>query len=440
MEMLDLANDDPGEYYGKGILIDGCMYEIGQELRPGYSEIVHVLKNVQSGLSLNIIAICRAGEKAKSEFIREIVCKALAHTLGIANIVPNIMMVKIGSALFYVKDYIGPYESDQSPSRKAMSAGDLLIEHGKWQEAMVAYREVLATSPFHTVALNNMAYVFEQMNQLTEALQAQSMAVSIEPNYLSYLRSLVGYAATAGHLRYAVECYRNLKAKYNYDESRDSLAIEACLAIGQPGQALEIDEKRAYSKRDAELTRRITSAMRAKQKSLSIIKQARKSLFAGSLTGTLDLMHKAFESYNSDPMLRVNLGLLLAANGEYEEAKLQLLSSVTNVSSDVAVSCLLNAAFACIRCGLHEEGIELIVAGMEEFTWLTENRPGVHLDPPSLGLWIDDEGRLEAPYETTLAIIAPVIENPRPYVQVPESVVRLATLYQELATAEAQTL
>ena len=91
MQMLDLANDGPGEYSGKGIIIDGCMYEIGPELGSGYSKIVHVLKNVQSGLNLNAIAIRRAGAATKDGFNREFASKIMAHSLGIADIVPNIM-------------------------------------------------------------------------------------------------------------------------------------------------------------------------------------------------------------------------------------------------------------------------------------------------------------------------------------------------------------
>ena len=438
MQMLDLANDNPLECYGKGIVIDGCLYEIGPELQPGYSKIVHVLKNVKSGLNLSVIVICGAGAAAKSEFTREIASKAVAHTLGIADIVPNIMTMQVERWLFYIQDYIGPYESDQSPARKVMSVGDSLAQQGKWQEATDAYREVLANFPFHTVALNNMAYALERMNRMTEALQAQRKAVSIEPNYLPYLRSLVGYAAAAGYLRYAVESYRNLKEKYDYDGSRDSLAIEVCLAIGQPEQALEIDEERVDGNRDAELTQRITSAVQAKEKSSSMVEKAKESLFAGNLAGALDLMRKAYADYDSDPMLRVNLGLLLAANGEYGEAKGLLLSSVTSVPEKVAISCLLNAAFACIRSGLYEEGIKLIAAGMQEFTWLAEERTGSHLDPPSFAYWIDKEGSLEGLYTDALQIIAQLIEKSPSHVQLPESVVQLATLYRELATAEAQ--
>jgi tetratricopeptide (TPR) repeat protein len=438
MQMLDLANDDPQEYCGKGIVIDGCTYEIGPELRSESATVIHVLKNVKSGLNLSVIAIRGVGTVAKSEFNREISAKAMAHALGIADIVPNIMMLKAGGALLYIKDYIGPYESVQSPARKVMSAGDSLARNGKWQEAADAYGKVLAAYPFHTVALNNMAYALERMNRMPEALQAQTKAVSIEPNYLPYLRALVGYAAAAGYLRYAVESYRNLKGKYDYDESRDSLAIEACLAIGQPEQALEIDEKKIYGNRDAGLTQRITLALRAKEKSLSTVKKAKESLFGGSLESALDLLRKAYESYDSDPMLRVNLGLLLAANGEYDKAKGLLLSSVTNVPSKVAVSCLLNAAFACVRAGLHEEGIKLIAAGMQEFAWLAEKGSGAQVDLPSMAYWIDDEGSLEAPYIDTLQIVAELIEKSPPQMPVPESVVQLVTLYQELATAEVQ--
>lgn len=62
---------------------------------------------------------------------------------------------------------------------------------GRWDDAVAAFRELLAAKPDHHLALNYLGYMFADRNvNLSEALELIKAAVELEPNRGSYLDSL----------------------------------------------------------------------------------------------------------------------------------------------------------------------------------------------------------------------------------------------------------
>ena len=82
--------------------------------------------------------------------------------------------------LLAIQEFIGPYEDFGSATHSNMSRADALATEGQWDQAQDLYRRVLADNPYHTVALNNLAYAEAKRGDLLEALRLQQATVEIE--------------------------------------------------------------------------------------------------------------------------------------------------------------------------------------------------------------------------------------------------------------------
>ncbi|MFC8449795.1 tetratricopeptide repeat protein [Kitasatospora sp. NPDC057223] len=231
--MLDPESHDPEEYEGKTVVIDGCRYDVGEQVGAGASKFVHLLRNRRSGLCLSVLAIYRDPEAGREELKRELAAKSVAGLLGLG-VVPNIRQISLPGAPAHLQDYVGPFEAEPSPH--LLAAQQLLAEE-RWAEAVSALSIVLRERPDHTVALNNTAYALARLGRPEHAVELMDHALEVEPNYLPYLRSYIQYADAAGLLAEILYGVSVLREKYPDDHSCDRSAAQV------PARAAELNNK-----------------------------------------------------------------------------------------------------------------------------------------------------------------------------------------------------
>ncbi len=431
METLDLTQHGPEDFEGKLISYKSCSYVVGPFIATGATKIVFQLINLRSGLCHYVVKFWRSAEMAAAYSINELASKSLANAFGFDETIPDLIEVQGHGGFFELQGYMGPYEAETSRTHSIMQVADDLVIQGHLGEAISSYEQVLQMNAFHTVALHNLAYAQAQLGDVDSAFISEWRVLEIEPNWRPYQAAYIRYAASNGQPRAAITQFEATKAQFAYHRSDDELAINLYLASGRPEKAQDLLESSILDRaRHDALRERVASDLIAKGQATKIVKQAKEYILLDKLIGVLELLEKAYSTYNRDPFNAINLGFALLREGDYQRAKKLLLSTISIVPINVVTLCLANAAFAEILSSNLVGAMKLLDGTINTLMRETNNEDPTDLRMlPSVTIWIDEKGTLEESPDSALNLINHAVGQLSKE-QVPDSVRHLVLLYK----------
>jgi tetratricopeptide (TPR) repeat protein len=126
-------------------------------------------------------------------------------------------------------------------------ASELDADPAQWEEAIAAYRRVVAIDPTYAAAWNNLGLLLHRMGRLDEAGKAYESALDQDASCCEAVYNLGSLAEDRGDLEEAVRCYRRaLQLSPDYADAHFNLAG----ALARGGRA---DEAVAHWQRYLEL-------------------------------------------------------------------------------------------------------------------------------------------------------------------------------------------
>jgi tetratricopeptide (TPR) repeat protein len=123
---------------------------------------------------------------------------------------------------------------------EVMNKATELHQAGKLREAEQLYRQVVATDPTHTYALNNLGILASQAERHDEAMSYLRRALALEPNVAEFHANLaVAYRAAHGAGAALAEFREALRLKPTSPQCHTDLS-EALIEVGQAEEALPL--------------------------------------------------------------------------------------------------------------------------------------------------------------------------------------------------------
>ena len=104
--------------------------------------------------------------------------------------------------------------------------GNALKEQGKLEEAIEAYNKALAIKPDYAEAYNNMGVTLKEQGKLEEAIEAYNKALAIKPDYAEAYYNMGNALQEQGKLEEAIEAYNKaLAIKPDYAEAYNNMGV-----------------------------------------------------------------------------------------------------------------------------------------------------------------------------------------------------------------------
>jgi Tfp pilus assembly protein PilF len=424
-EQLDLAKHAPHEFEGKTILWNGVEYVIGAYVSSGFSVIVHRLVNRRSRLCHHVIKVWRDIDQA-----REVDERKIDRVLVLNDLTPMTLKFMTAGGAYDIQKYLGPYADPTDEATNLTCRGDTAAKAGNTAEALALYDSALQMNPEHTEALCNRANTYYNMGDAGKALSSAFSFMAIEPHDEVFLNIFLRLALATGRLsaarRYFTETVRKIPVtKECYD-----LGMEACLASGDPDGARSIlEQRRAIGAvdSDAKMAETIERELMRKKEARLIMGGTRWN--AANRTGDdSSMLQRAFEVYEADPVIRMNLAFDFRRRGKNEEA-LELLYRTSLACAPVHVGlCLANAGLCAVRAGKFAQA-EAIFDRL--YHNLTVSGEVALADIPNEGIWVMDDSQVESTSESVRSAIEVLIADERKTNgKAPSFMLELGTLYR----------
>ena len=427
MEPLNLKQHSFTALQGKSVTINNYLYEIGERLDVGPKTIVHKLINQRSGLCLHVAKFYSPPANAEAMVNKVIAAKTSENAPGL---LPNAMAVTAHAGAFLLQEYQGPYEERAIDAIRLMSEADDCQKKGDHAGSLELYLQVLLLNPFHTAALNNIAYANAKLGDLEEAYGLMAKVMIIEGNHLPYHKSIVQYGVHAGHLRETLERFWIMKRLFPYESSCDGIAVHLYRMTGWPEEALALLEKSAPEKDDDGLLKKdLKNEVRAKENCRATLTQARELFCAGRSKEVPELLDKAYALYAKDPLLWMNRAAAFQAQQDYQRARALWLAASRAVPFTFVKNCYFNAAFCDVRLSKFESAAALLDATMLslKLEYGEEVQTGL-MNLPGVCLWVGNEGIMDEPFESAIMLIDTCVSTLQ---KARESLKELAGLYRQ---------
>ena len=104
--------------------------------------------------------------------------------------------------------------------------GNALKDQGKLEEAIEAYNKALAIKPDYADAYNNMGNALKDQGKLEEAIEAYNKALAIKPDYAEAYNNMGNALKEQGKLEEAIEAYNKaLAIKPDYAEAYNNMGV-----------------------------------------------------------------------------------------------------------------------------------------------------------------------------------------------------------------------
>ena len=161
------------------------------------------------------------------------------------------------------------------------SMGIVLKEQGKMEEAIEAYNKALAIKPDYAEAYNNMGITLKERGKLEKAIQAYNKALAIKPNFAEAHYNMGIVLKEQGKLEEVIEAYNKAlaikpdyaKAHYNMGNTlKEQGNLEEAIEAYNKALAIKPDHAEAYNNMGNALAElgKLEEAIEAFNKALAI--------------------------------------------------------------------------------------------------------------------------------------------------------------------------
>jgi predicted Zn-dependent protease len=185
---LDLTRHGIEEIPGKYVMLGGARYRFEDLVGEGGEKYVFSLKNVQSGLILYVAKIYKY--KPESTEAQELAA-SLAWKM-FALVQPKLALYteihQTAGAVIELQPY--GVTNNAEFCAPLMDRAMTLQENDRWEEACIAFDEVLRTNPHHSMARLNKAAALFNVGHVKDAIDCAEQAIRIEPNFPESYRVL----------------------------------------------------------------------------------------------------------------------------------------------------------------------------------------------------------------------------------------------------------
>jgi tetratricopeptide (TPR) repeat protein len=374
-------------------------------------KFVHKLINSKSGLCLHIIKIYRDTGAEDSSRNEKLVFELAEETGANSdyNMVPEIVTTKIGNHVIGIEEYVGPFETETSPTFQLMRKAEELTRTGDYAHALEHYNKLLALNEFHTVALNNISYCFSRLKDLKSAVNYQTRAAATEPNRSEYRKNVVEYAAAAGMPLLARYHFELLKKIFPHYIKLDELMVQVYKFVGQPEKIRSLS---IYNSTRFKQKMEIDAEIRQKEKADQLFFKAKEMLLAGKPAEVPPMLKEALKTYDKLAFYKVNLAFSLARERDYQSAIGLLQSAVNVLSSNRHMIAYFNIGLNYLRLQEFESSLKYLDAA----SYLLEGMIPAdgRITPDDLcgiGIWLDESGSLEEPLASAAEVLQKAYEQ-----------------------------
>lgn len=296
MTELDLQSDDPEEFQGRVLRLDGAEYEIGPYVGEGGERFVHELINRRFGRATHLILILRDQRNAADVSARALAGLDWLRDCGVP-VIHDHTTVRAHGGVFELREAMTPTAVEFEMERALVTL--------RLDEAATLANRVLATEPDNFVALNCLAFVAARQGDPHGGLKQALAALEIEPYTRTCKIATLRCALAAGAFRTFWWQFEDLRAKWPNDHSVDELAAEAHLTVGTPEQAVGL-------RLGEESAERVRQAVHAKERADEVMRAD------FTLADTpehnarnREILERAYGLYDRSPFIAVNFGFAL---------------------------------------------------------------------------------------------------------------------------------
>ena len=445
MEQLDLTKHDSDQFVGKLVSIKNTQYVIGDHLGTGAEKVVHRLYNTRSGICLHVIKLWHFPQQAMffGKGGRADAIASLRREPQFREMIPVSIFVEGHGGCFEVQTSVEGYDRAKPPDgvSELMDAAQLAMDKNDYASAKSFYAQVLNIDGTHTVALHNLAVAHSKQGNYQEASKIESVAVSIEPNFIPYRLSQIRFQAAAGQLMAALVSCEGFKSDFAYIHDADEIAIELNLIADSPEKAEAIlSERMIGDAKIAEFEKEIANARSQKSQAAALAAQAKNLLMAPEKdhAAVHRLLEKAHQIYDKDIFITFNLGLALGRIGKFEGAWKMLMSVLSLMPFHYHCSCTANIAFNLIKESDFTRSMTLLELTMQGLQMYTEvfKKQFNRFDLPGVAIWCDPESLLEERIGSAAKLIQYAIARCEDRQKITAGVMELAALYQKAAESD----
>ena len=137
--------------------------------------------------------------------------------------------------------------------------GNALKQQGKLEEAIEAYNKALAIKPDYAEAYHNMGIVLKEQGEREEAIEAYSKALTIKPDYAEAYNHMGIVLKEQGKLEEAIEAYNKaLSIKPDYAEAYNSMSFTKLLTSSWR-EGIELRKWRWHTQKHQKYVRHFSS-------------------------------------------------------------------------------------------------------------------------------------------------------------------------------------
>ncbi|GAA3349389.1 hypothetical protein GCM10020358_71340 [Amorphoplanes nipponensis] len=373
---LDIVNDDPDEYPGRLVVVDGVEYVIGELVGEGGERFVHALTSRRTGLQLHLINILKDqvhGAEAAARTARSL---GELRDRGVP-VVNEARIVRGHGGVFEVQEAMAPgrgrADDEAQEAEQALRAGDL-------DRCAAACERVIRRRDDHSYVWHLLAQARLGQNRASEALDAAQRAIDIEPNSRIFRWSMLQALAALGVLHAFMDLFEDLRRKWPTDNRLNPLAFDVLLALGRPADAMALP----LMQRDTALRARAEPAVRNWRRAQEHLARAGKAFFTGTPDAATADLREAYASYPDDPQVAGNWALARLREGDWAGCIETLMPAVARMPPMMWDQCLATIAFATAEGRDDQRAAGLLVSVVEQ---LEQHGPLVFADLPLWAEW-----------------------------------------------------
>ena len=404
MTNLDLSRHTPHELAGKTVQLRGREYRIGDRFRESEQGYAHQLINLLSGLCLHGLqvrfsyvkdpAAAREGSLQKERLTAQLRTSFLAS--GQHTIIPVVSCHLVLGGTIELHE-VGPGFLVPLLSSDVLHRAGERIERGDRPAALAELSAYLEQQPHDTVVLERIALLHLEDQRWNEAVRAIERAIDIEPNLARYRGTAMQVGFSIPAARAGIQHFQTLRRLYPEVRDYDAQALQGLLHCGEPELAADLLKVAVLANGRQEVERAVEQALAQKRKANAEATEIGELVKRGPTQALdpalLQKLRRAHERYPDDARLRANLGLLLRAHGELEEAAMHLLKAALTIDPLFAPTCWANAGFAKLGTGKPDEAIPLFEAASVAMQQSTPEQ--AVWDAPGATLWLDANSAVE---------------------------------------------